>query len=98
VEPGTPYSAGTVIRDRGIFGWLTHLLDRSHPNRSGKFSVLSKIEITNEWSARNITVEVMKFGLVTLYSLRVQDPMLSVTNHLPRTDLALEEAVHGVSV
>jgi len=97
-QPGTTYSVGTVIRNRGNL-WLVKSpapSTRAEPGPAN--SAFKQIEVMKEWSAQKYYCggDEVWFG-DTVYRA-VRDPVLSVTNLSPTGDLSFWKKLYAASL
>lgn len=97
-QPGTPYSVGTVIRNRGNLWLVKSSAPSTQPEPGPANSAFKQIEVMKAWSAQNYYCggEEVWFG-GTVYRA-VQDPMLSMTNLSPTADLSLWKKLYTASL
>jgi hypothetical protein len=97
-QPGTPYPAGTVIRDRGNLWLVNSSPPPTLPEPSLAQTVFKQIEVTKEWSEQKYYCggDEVWFG-DTVYRA-VQDPMLSMTNLSPTDDLSFWKKLYTASL
>lgn len=97
-QPGTTYSAGTVIQDRGNLWLVKSSAPSTQPEPSPANSAFNQIEVMKEWSAQNYYCggEEVWFGDAVYRAIR--DPMLSMNNLSPTDDLPLWKKLYAASL
>jgi hypothetical protein len=96
-QPGTTYSVGTVIRDRGNLWLVKSPAPSTQPEPSPANSAFMQIEVTKGWSAQNYYCggEEVWFGDAVYRA--TQDPMLSMPNLSPTADLSFWKKLYTAS-
>lgn len=97
-QPGTTYSVGTVIRNRGNLWLVKSSAPSTRPEPGLANSAFKQIEVMKEWSAQNYYCggDEVWFG-DTVYRA-VRDPMLSMTNLSPTDDLSFWKKLYTASL
>ncbi|MDQ3803671.1 MAG: glycoside hydrolase family 18 protein [Acidobacteriota bacterium] len=97
-RPGTTYSVGTVIRNRGNLWLVKSSAPSPRPGPSLANSAFKQIEVTKEWSAQNYYCGGDEVWFGDAVYRAVQDPMLSMTNLSPTEDRSLWKKLYTASL